>query len=90
MLLVTDGWHPVVLHHAGHWYEVPARPVQEVDPTGAGDVFASAFLIRFAETGDPLAAARFATVVASMSVEGAGMATIPDRRRVEDWLSRHP
>jgi 1D-myo-inositol 3-kinase len=89
MLLVTDGWHPVILHHAGARYYVPARPAQEVDPTGAGDVFATAFLIGLAETGDPLGAARFATVVASMSVEGPGMAAIPDRTRVEEWLSRH-
>jgi pfkB family carbohydrate kinase len=89
MLLVTDGWHPVILHHAGVRYDVPARPAQEVDPTGAGDVFAAAFLIRLAETGDPWVAARFATVVASMSVEGSGMAAIPDRTRVEDWLSQH-
>jgi hypothetical protein len=89
MLLVSDGWHPVVLYHAGQRYHVPARAAQETDPTGAGDVFAAAFLIRFAETGDPLVAARFATVVASMSVEGPGMAAIPDRRRVEDWLRQH-
>jgi len=89
MLLISDGWHPVVLYHAGQRYHVPARAAQETDPTGAGDVFAAAFLIRFAETGDPLVAARFATVVASMSVEGPGMAAIPDRERVEDWLRRH-
>jgi len=89
MLLVSDGWHPVVVYHAGQRYHVPARPAREIDPTGAGDVFAAAFLIRFAETGDPLAAARFATVVASMSVEGPGMAAIPDRKRVEDWLRQH-
>jgi sugar/nucleoside kinase (ribokinase family) len=89
VLLVTDGWHPASLYLAGSRYNVPARPAKEVDPTGAGDIFATAFLIRLAETGDPLVAARFATVVASMSVEGPGMSTIPDRARVEDWLSRH-
>jgi sugar/nucleoside kinase (ribokinase family) len=89
VLVVTDGWHPVILYRAGSRYDVSARPAQEVDPTGAGDIFASAFLVRLAETGDPLVSAHFATVVASMSVEGSGMATIPDRTRVEDWLRRH-
>jgi sugar/nucleoside kinase (ribokinase family) len=89
MLLVTNSWHPAILYHAGVAHDVPARPAQEVDPTGAGDVFATAFLIRLAETGDPLGAARFATVVASMSVEGSGMVAIPDRTRVEEWLRRH-
>jgi sugar/nucleoside kinase (ribokinase family) len=58
-----------------------------VDPTGAGDVFATAFLIRLAETGDPGQAARFANVTASFSVEGWGMAAIPTRLQVEDYLS---
>jgi 1D-myo-inositol 3-kinase len=89
LLLVTDGWHPVVLHHGGSHYNIPVRPAQEVDPTGAGDVFAAAFLIRLAETGNPVAAAHFAIAVASMSVEGPGTTTIPSRKRVEDWLSRY-
>jgi sugar/nucleoside kinase (ribokinase family) len=89
LLLVTDGWHPVLLFQAGAQRHIPARPAREVDPTGAGDVFAAAFLIRFAETDDPVVSAHFAAVVASMSVEGTGMATIPDRKRVDEWLSRH-
>jgi pfkB family carbohydrate kinase len=89
LLVVTDGWHPVTIYHAGTSTYVPARPTEEVDPTGAGDVFAAAFLIRLAETGDPLTSARFATVTASMSVEGPGMATIPERARVMEWLEQY-
>jgi 1D-myo-inositol 3-kinase len=89
LLLVTDGWHPIVLCRAGGRQVIPARPAQEVDPTGAGDVFAAAFLVRLAETADPVTAAHFATTVASMSVEAPGMANIPDRKRVEEWLNRH-
>jgi 1D-myo-inositol 3-kinase len=89
LLAVTDGWHPIALHYAGAWCEIQVRPAQEVDPTGAGDVFSAAFLIGLAEAADPMAAARFAMVVASMSVEGPGMANIPDRRSVEEWLDRH-
>jgi hypothetical protein len=89
MLVVTDGWHPVTLYDTGVRYDVRGRPAQEVDPTGAGDVYAAAFLIRFAECGDPLTAAQFAAAMASMSVEGAGMSAIPERARVEEWLGRH-
>jgi sugar/nucleoside kinase (ribokinase family) len=88
MVVVTDGWRGATLYWAGQAYHVPPRPTQEVDPTGAGDVFAAAFLIRWAETGDPLAAARFANVVASMSVEAPGMDGIPYRQQVEQWLER--
>lgn len=86
LLVVTDGWHGAVVHVAGERYHVPPRPAVEVDPTGAGDVFATAFLVRLAETQDPLLAARFANVVASMSVEAPGMDSIPTRAQADAWL----
>ena len=89
LMIVTDGWHGATIYHAGGCRHVPPRPTQEIDPTGAGDVFATAFLIRLAETGDPFTAAQFANVVASMSVEGVSIAGIPFRARVEAWLTDH-
>lgn len=48
---------------------VPAPAVAEVNPTGAGDIFATAFLIRLHQTrGNPWEAAEFANRVASVSV----------------------
>ena len=87
LMVATDGWRGATLYRDGNSYYVPPRPANEVDPTGAGDVFATAFLIRLAETGDPLTAARFANVVASFSVEAPGVAGIPDRAQVEAWLA---
>jgi sugar/nucleoside kinase (ribokinase family) len=87
LLVVTDGYHGATVYRGHSSDYVPVRPVQEVDPTGAGDVFATAFLIHLHETGDPLAATRFAHIVASMSVEAVGLAGIPDRRRVEARLA---
>ncbi|MBK9093486.1 MAG: ribokinase [Anaerolineae bacterium] len=69
---------------------MPPRPAHEVDPTGAGDVFAAAFLIRLAASGDPLQAARFANVAASFSVEGQATHAIPSLAQVETWLTQHP
>jgi sugar/nucleoside kinase (ribokinase family) len=66
---------------------VPGFPAVEVDPTGAGDVFAAAFLVRLQETEDPVQAARFANAVASFCVEGPGVAGIPTREQVEERLS---
>ena len=88
LLIVTDGWHGATVHRCGESYPVPARPTQQVDPTGAGDVFATAFLLRLFETGDPVVAVRFANIVASMSVEGIGMTRIPFRDEVDAWLRR--
>ncbi len=88
LLVVTDGWHGATVYRCGERFPIPPRPTVQVDPTGAGDVFATAFLLRMAETGDPLAAARFANIVASMSVEGIGMARIPWRTEVDAWLEQ--
>jgi sugar/nucleoside kinase (ribokinase family) len=87
LLVVTEGRAGCTVYLGGAAHPVEPRPAREVDPTGAGDVFAAAFLVRLAETGSPLAAAGFANVAASMSVEAQGMAAIPYRRQVEDWIS---
>lgn len=70
--------------------KIPPRPANEVDPTGAGDVFATAFMIRLQETGDPIHAARFANVTASFAVEGWGVRGIPTRDQVMAYLAGHP
>ena len=90
LLVITDGWHGATIYLGGASHRVPPRPTAEVDPTGAGDVFATSFLLRLAETGDPLVAARFANVTASMSVEAPGMDSIPYRARIDEWLERNP
>jgi sugar/nucleoside kinase (ribokinase family) len=70
--------------------KIPPRPAHEVDPTGAGDIFATAFLIRLQETGDPVHAARFANVTASFGVEGWGVNGIPTRDQVLAYMAEHP
>jgi sugar/nucleoside kinase (ribokinase family) len=58
-----------------------------MDSTGAGDVFAAAYLVRLSETRDPLTAARFANAMASLSVEGVGVEGVPQRRAVEERMA---
>lgn len=67
--------------------KIPPRPANEVDPTGAGDTFATAFVLRLQETGDPIQAARFANVTASFGVEAPGVAGIPNREQVLAYLA---
>ena len=87
MLIVTLGARGARLRLDGEWRHIPAFRTHEVDPTGAGDVFAAAFLIRYSETSDPLEAARFACCAASFCVESDGLADIPTRAQVEERLS---
>jgi sugar/nucleoside kinase (ribokinase family) len=70
--------------------KIPPRPAKEVDPTGAGDIFATAFMIRLQETNDPIQAARFANVTASYGVEAEGVAGIPTRAQVAAYMEQHP
>lgn len=49
---------------------------REVDPTGAGDVFAAAFLFALARGADPAEAARLGAGAASVIVEGVGGETL--------------
>ena len=70
--------------------KIPPRPAREADPTGAGDVFATAFVVRLQETGDPQQAARFANVTASYSVEQVGVQGIPTREQVLAYMQANP
>lgn len=70
--VVTAGERGARVHADGRWWSVPAYPATPVDPTGAGDSFAAAFMVARDEGADPLAAARFAAAVAAITVEGRG------------------
>jgi 1D-myo-inositol 3-kinase len=82
LVALTRGWRGLTLLTRGGVHEVPSLPRTEVDPTGAGDVFAAAFLVRYQETSDPLEAAAFAACAASCAVEGVGATTLGDRDEV--------
>jgi sugar/nucleoside kinase (ribokinase family) len=86
LVALTRGSQGATLFIAGEPIQVEAFPAEERDPTGAGDVFAAALLIRLHETGDPVAAARFAACVAAGSVEGRGVTAVPTRADAERRL----
>jgi sugar/nucleoside kinase (ribokinase family) len=60
--------------------------VQEVDATGAGDIYAAAFFSRLYMTRDPWEAARFATQLAAYSVTRPGLDGIPTPQEIEECL----
>lgn len=53
-------------------WEIPAYPVRLVNPTGAGDAFCGGFLAGYRRTFDPLAAALYGNISASLVIEGLG------------------
>ena len=85
VLVVTQSAQGCTVFVRGQGARQFVAPAQaEVDPTGAGDVFAAAFFVNFFETGDPWASARFANQVGALSVTRLGLAGVPEHRR--DWL----
>ncbi len=53
-------------------WELPAYPSRVADPTGAGDAFCGGYLAGFLKTNDPLQAAFYGSVSASLKIEGSG------------------
>jgi sugar/nucleoside kinase (ribokinase family) len=88
VLVVTKGARGATVYHQGEVRHFPAFETIEVDPTGAGDVFAAAYLIELGRSDDPYTAAHFANCVASFSVEKQGTDGIPTLEQVERRLSR--
>jgi sugar/nucleoside kinase (ribokinase family) len=74
------------VYHEGRVTHIPVKPEIEVDPTGAGDIFAAAFFVRYRETGDFVKAAQFANACASLSVRKMGLESIPCLPEVEAHL----
>ena len=70
----------------GERYEVEPRRANEIDPTGAGDVFAATFLIQYQRDGDPWQAAAAAACAGSLAVEGEGWSAVADRAALDAAL----
>jgi len=90
ILVVTHGPGGATVYHQGEARHLPAFETIEIDPTGAGDVFAAAYLIELERSGDPYAAAHFANCVASFNVEKPGIEGIPTLEQVEQRLAQFP
>lgn len=82
----THGDRGADVYAGGEQRSIDAFPARVVDLTGAGDVFAAAFLIRLHETGDVWQATRFAACAASHVVQGEGLEGIPTRAQIDARL----
>ena len=73
VLVVTQAAAGATIITNGERRQFPAPRVVEVNPTGAGDVLAAAFFIRYQQTGDCWQAGRYAVRLASDSVTQVGL-----------------
>ena len=86
ILCLTEGEAGAVLYWNGDRRRFRPVKVQEVDATGAGDIFAAAFFMRYYNTRDPWEATRFATNLAARSVTRVGLNGIPTAQEIEECL----
>lgn len=74
LVILTQQSSGCVVFCRGETRHIPAIRAREINPTGAGDIFATSFLIRLHQTkGNPWEAADFANQVAAVSVTKQGL-----------------
>ena len=83
---LTEGEAGSVMYWHGDRRRFRPPKVDEVDATGAGDIFAAALFVRLFNTRDPWEAARFATNLAAHSVTRNGMNGIPTDQEIDNSL----
>ncbi len=71
-LIVTKGEKGSVMYANKVEAHFPAYPTKMVDPTGAGDTFATGFIMRYAQTQEVVASMIFANCLASICIEHQG------------------
>ena len=86
LLVVTEGVAGSRVFWRGDSRRFRPPQVTEVDATGAGDIYATAFFIRLSQTRDPWEAARFATRMAAISVTRPGLQGVPTPDEARDCL----
>jgi sugar/nucleoside kinase (ribokinase family) len=85
ILVITEGASGSRVFWNGDIRRFQPSLVSEIDPTGAGDIFATAFFIRLNYTHNPWEAARFATHLAATSVTRPGLNGVPTPQEVGDF-----
>ena len=82
IVVLTRGVNGATLFQNDTQLKSTAYSVTEIDPTGAGDVFATSFLIDYYQNRSVEKALNFAHCVASFAVEGVGTTRIPTLEQV--------
>jgi hypothetical protein len=83
LLIATRGKKGADIYIQGHVHHIPTSPEKELDPTGAGDIFACALFFHYVKHGALLEAAQFATRLAASSVKRSGLEGVPSRTEIQ-------
>jgi hypothetical protein len=87
--ILTRGYNGATLFELdGTSHSWAALPANAVEPTGAGDCFATAFMVRLTETDSFQQAMPFALAAGALAVERPGLAGIAPRAEIEARMTR--
>ena len=85
--VLTKGEHGAVVYKDGHEYFFPSFPIEEVEATGAGDVFTAAYLIKYQETKNISTACIYAHCAASIVIEARGVENLKELGVLDDRVA---
>jgi len=88
-VVLTDGVNGATVFYEQQKIKLPAFPVVEVEATGAGDVFTTAYLHHFHETGSIEKSCIFAHCAASFIVEGIGIKNLPTEHKIRERMENY-
>jgi len=83
LVVLTRGAKSATVYYQNTQRDFPVFPVEPIDPTGAGDTFATGFLVKYLETKDIAQAMAYAHVVASVCIESKGLNGVANLENVE-------
>ena len=90
LLVLTKGNTGAEIFYQDKTTVIPVIPKDEVDPTGAGDIFATAFIINYALNGKKLIeSAQVASALAAISVTRPGIEGIPTEAEIQSIQEVH-
>jgi hypothetical protein len=89
LLVVTEGYNGANLFWQGKEYHFHAPAKQEIDPTGAGDIFSTVFFILYHQGYSPHTAGKIATDIASISVTRKGLNAVPKAEEIIRAIYQH-
>jgi sugar/nucleoside kinase (ribokinase family) len=89
IVVLTQGADGATVFHNRQPIHYPSFPVLEIDSTGAGDVFAAAFLIKYGETQDIAQATAYAHTAASFVVEGVGVQNLTAIGEIQERFEKY-
>ena len=83
LVVLTRGHQFATVYQHGQVLDFPVYATNIIDPTGAGDTFATGFLVNYLETKDIRSAMAFGHVVASFCIENVGLDGLKNLELVE-------